>query len=149
MAPDSSPGWGGLWCRRVSPWLWTRSWCQRALALPRAPWHWACHQLGEGSGVATCPTALNPPPSTEGSGVATYPMAPNPPPGRGGLQSHHVSCGSRPVPYVGRLWRHHMFRALGPPLGRAPASPCVLWLQTCLLVREGSGAATCTVALSP
>jgi hypothetical protein len=103
IAPDSAPGKGGLRCRRVSPRLQTRSRCQRALASPRAPWHRARHPSGEGSGVFTCPTALNPPPGMEGSGVTTYPVTPTPPPDRRGLRSHHVSHGSRPIPYVGRL----------------------------------------------
>jgi hypothetical protein len=102
-APDSAPGRGGLRCRHVSPRLQTRSRCQRALASPRAPWHRARHPLGEGSGVATCPAAPNPPPGTEGSGITMCPMATSPPPCRRGLQSHHVSRSSRPVPCAGRL----------------------------------------------
>jgi hypothetical protein len=43
----------------------------------------------------------------------------------------------------------HVTEALGPSPNRAPVSPCVMWLQTRLLVREGSGAATCPVALGP
>jgi hypothetical protein len=42
-----------------------------------------------------------------------------------------------------------MIEALGPPPGRAPVLPHVMWPQTCLLVWEGSGAATCPVALGP
>jgi hypothetical protein len=144
MAPDSSPGRGGLRCCHVS-----HSRCQRALASPHAPWHRAHHPPGEGSGVATCPTTPNSPPGTKGSVVTTYPMAPNLTPGGGGLRSRHVSCSSRPVPCMGRLWHRNMSKALGPPLGRAPASSRVQWLQTHLPVHEGSGAATCTVALSP
>jgi hypothetical protein len=57
--------------------------------------------------------------------------------------------GSKPAPCAGRLWRRHVTEAPGPPPGRAPVPPRVLWLQTRLLVREGSGATTCLVALVP
>jgi hypothetical protein len=98
---------------------------------PRAPRHRACHPPGEGSGVATCPKT----PSSSAD--------------RRGLQSRHVSHGFRPVPCAGRLYRCHVTEAPGLPPRRAPVSPRVLWLQTCLLVQEGSGAATCPVALGP
>jgi hypothetical protein len=88
-------------------------------------------------------------PPGKGSGVATCPEAPSPSPGRRGLQSSHMPRGSRPTPCTGRLWRRHVTEAPGPPPGMAPISPRVMWLQTRLLVREGSGAATCPVALNP
>jgi hypothetical protein len=98
---------------------------------PRAPRHRACYPPGKGSGVATCPEV------------------PSPSPSRRGLWSHHVPRGSRPTPCAGRLWRHHMSEAPEPPSGRTLVSPHVMWLQTHLLVQEGSGATTCPVALSP
>jgi hypothetical protein len=52
--------------------------CGRALTSPRAPGNWACHPVGKGSRVATCPTA------------------PDPPPGAGGLWRRHVPRGSQP-----------------------------------------------------
>jgi hypothetical protein len=42
-----------------------------------------------------------------------------------------------------------MTEARGPLPGRAPVSPRVMWLQTHLLVREGSRAATRPMALGP
>jgi hypothetical protein len=152
--------------KRSAPQLQIRSRCQRALALSRAPRHRARHPLEEGSGVATCPTAQSAPPTRKGlrcrpcaprhrvchpsgkvSDVATCPETLIPTPNRRGLQSRHVPRGSRTAPYVGRLWRRHVTKAPGPLLGKAPVSPCVQWLQTRLLVKEGSGAATCPVAL--
>jgi hypothetical protein len=72
------------------------------------------HPTGKGSNVATCPTALDPPPG------------------------------------VGGLLRHHVPRATGPTTrqGKAPVSPCVLPLQTCLSVWEGSGIITCPMELA-
>jgi hypothetical protein len=93
--------------------------------------HHAHHSLGVGSGVATCPEA------------------PSPSLGRRRLRSRHMPHGSRPAPCVGRLWRRHVTEAPGPPPGRAPVPARVLWLQTLLLVREGFGAVTCSVALGP
>jgi hypothetical protein len=100
-APDSAPGRKGLRCHRVFPRLQTRSWCWRALAPPRAPWHRARHSTGKGFGVAMCHAAPDPLPVREGSGVATChrahhpagkdssvttcPTAPNPPPGAEGF----------------------------------------------------------------
>jgi hypothetical protein len=78
-APDSAPGMRGLWCRHVSPRLKTRSRCQSALALPRAPWHRGLHPPGEGSGVTTCSEASSTPPA------------------RRGLQCRHVPRGTKPV----------------------------------------------------
>jgi hypothetical protein len=52
--------------KRSAPRLQTRSRCQRALALPRAPRHRACHLPGEGFGVATCPMAQSAPPARKG-----------------------------------------------------------------------------------
>jgi hypothetical protein len=46
---------------------------------PHVLWHRACLLLREGSGVATCPTVLDPPP------------------GVGGLWRHHVSHGTGPT----------------------------------------------------
>jgi hypothetical protein len=83
---------------------------KRALVSPRAPCHKACHSLGVGFGVATCPEA------------------PSPSPDRRRLQSRHVPRGSWPAPCVGRLWRRHVTEAPGPLLGRAPVPPRVLWL---------------------
>jgi hypothetical protein len=57
--------------------------------------------------------------------------------------------GSRPAPCSGKLWHHQVTEAPGPPPGRATVPACVMWLQTRLLVREGSGAITCLVALGP
>jgi hypothetical protein len=102
-----------------------------ALISPRTPRNRACHSPGKGFGVAT------------------WPEAPNPSPSRRGHQSCHVPHGSRPAPCTGRLRHHHLTEAPGPPPSRAPVSPCVLWLQTRLLVREGSGSTTCPVALGP
>jgi hypothetical protein len=96
---------------------------------PCAPRHRAHHPLGKGSGVTT------------------WPEAPSPSPGRKGLRSHHVPRGSRPAPCVGRLRCHHVTEAPGPPSGRAPVSPRVMWLQSYFLVQEGTGAAMCPVAL--
>jgi hypothetical protein len=104
---------------------------ERALVLPHALRHHTCHLPGKDYGVAMCPEASSPSP------------------GRRGLQSHHVLHGSRPAPCTGRLWCLHVTEAPGPSPGRAPASPRVLWLQTHLLVREGSEATKCLVAPSP
>jgi hypothetical protein len=104
---------------------------ERAPVSPRVPRHRARHASGEGSGVATCPEA------------------PSPSPDMRRLQSRHVPHGYRPTPCAGRLWHRHVAEAPGPPPGRAPVSARVMWLQTRLLVREGSGAATCPVALRP
>jgi hypothetical protein len=46
--PDSTPSRKGLQYHRMSPWLQTRSWCQRSLTPPRAPWHQARRQVGKG-----------------------------------------------------------------------------------------------------
>jgi hypothetical protein len=75
------------------------------------------------------------------------PEALSPSPDRRGLQSHHISHGYMLVPYTGRLWCHHVTEALGPLPNRAPVMPHVLWLQTHFLIWEGSGAATCPMAL--
>jgi hypothetical protein len=91
---------------------------------PRALRHRARHPPGRGFGVTTCPEA------------------PIPSPGRRGLRNRHVPRGFRPAPCTGRLWRHHMSEAPRPPPGRAPILPHVLWLQTRLLVWEGSRAAS-------
>jgi hypothetical protein len=95
----------------------------------RALWHRACHPLGKGTSVATCPEA---------------PCAPLT---RRGLRCCHVLRGTEPVTYAGRLWRRHVAEAPGPPPGRTPVPARVLWLQTRLLVQEGSGVTTCPVAL--
>jgi hypothetical protein len=88
-------------------------------------------------------------PPEKGSGVATWPKAQSLSLGRKGLRSRHAPHGSRPAPCAGRLRHHNVTEAPGLPPGRAPISPRVQWLQTCLLVREGTGDATCPVALSP
>jgi hypothetical protein len=88
-------------------------------------------------------------PPGEGSDVATCPKAPSPSPDRRRLKSHHVPRGSRSPPYTGRLWRCHMTEESRPRLDRAPVPPCVMWLQTHLLVLEGSRATMCPVALDP
>jgi hypothetical protein len=98
---------------------------------PRALRHHTCHLSEKDSGVVTCPKASSPSP------------------GRRGLRSHHVPRGCRLTPCAGRLWPHHVTEAPGPPPRRAPVMPHVLWLQTRLLAREGSGATTCPVALDP
>jgi hypothetical protein len=121
----------GLWLHHMPRRIEHATHQKRAPVSPRAPWHRAHHPSGKGSGVATCPKA---------------PCAPLI---RKGLQSRHVPRGSRPAPCVGRLWRHLITEAPGPPLGRSLVSPRVLWLQTRLLVREGSGATMCLVALGP
>jgi hypothetical protein len=107
-----------------------RATCQeRASVSPCALRHRARHSLEEGFGVVTCPEA------------------PSPSLGRRRLHSCHVPRGSRPAPCAGRLWRYRVAEAPGPTPGRAQVTACVLWLQTRLMVREGSGAATCPVAL--
>jgi hypothetical protein len=116
---------------------------------PHASWHRARHPLGRSSSVTTCLEASSTPPVGKG------------------LRCHHVTRGTEPVtrqerapesprasqlqgrPCAERLKRHHVIEAPGPPLDRASVSPCVLWLQTRLLVLEGSGATTCPVALDP
>jgi hypothetical protein len=98
---------------------------------PRAPRHRTRHPSGKGYGVATCPD----------------PSSPSP--GRRGLRSRHVPHSSRPAPCVGRPWRRHVTEAPGPPPDRAQVSPHVMWLQTRLLVWEGSGATMCPVYLGP
>jgi hypothetical protein len=104
---------------------------EKTLVSPRALRHYVHHSPGEGSSVAMCPKAPS---------LST---------GRRRLWSRHVPRGSRPAPYAGRLWRRHVTEAQGPPPGRAPVSTRVLQLQTHLLVREGSEAAMCPVALGP
>jgi hypothetical protein len=102
-----------------------------------------------------------------GSVVATCLQAPCASPVRKELRCYHVLWGTKSVtrqerapelpcgsclqarPWAGRFWRRHVTEAPGPPPGRAPVSPRVLWLQTHLLVREGFRAATCPVALGP
>jgi hypothetical protein len=91
----------------------------RALASPRASWHCARHPTGEGSGVTTCLTALDPSPVREGSSVTTclrhqdHRLA--------GLQYHHMSCGSGAASLCKR--------ALEPPRALWPlaseACPCI------------------------
>jgi hypothetical protein len=116
---------------------------------PCAPWHRARHPPGKGSGIATCPEA----PCT--------PLA------RKGLWCCHVPRGIETVtrqeralespcaswlqarPLCRMALASHVTEALGPPPGRAPISPHVLWLQTHPLVREGSRAATCLVVVGP
>jgi hypothetical protein len=104
---------------------------ERAPVSPCAPRHRVLHTLGNGSDVAMCPEP------------------PSPSPGKRGLRSRRVPRGSRPAPCAGRLWHRHVTEAPTPPPGRAPVSPHILWLQTRLLVREGSKAVTCPVALGP
>jgi hypothetical protein len=116
---------------------------------PCAPWHKARHPSGKGSSVAMCPEAPCAPPVRKGLRCCHVPEAPSPSPNRRGLRSRHVPHGSRPAPYAGRIWCRHVIETPRPPPGRAPVSPRVLRLQTRLLMREGSGAATCLVALGP
>jgi hypothetical protein len=122
---------------------------KRALVSPRAPWHRARHPSGKGSSVTTCPEAPCTPITRKGLQYCRMPEALSPSPGRRGLRSHHVPRGSRPAPYAERLWRRHMTEAPGPLPSRAPVSPCVMRLQNRLLMREGSGAAMCPMALGP
>jgi hypothetical protein len=128
--------------KRSAPWLQTRSWCQMALAPPRVPGNRARYLLEQGFGVATCPMAQSAPPARKGFWCRHVAEAPCTPPVRRRLRSRHVPRGSRPTLCSGRLCRHHMTEALGSPSDRALVLPRVLWLQTRLLVREGSGAAT-------
>jgi hypothetical protein len=125
------PSRRGLQCRHVPHGTEYATRQERASMSPHAPRHCARHPPGKGSGVATCSEA------------------PSPSPGRSGLQSHNVPHGSTPAPCAGRLWRRHKTEAPGTPPDRVPVSPCVMWLQTRLLVREGSGATTCPMALGP
>jgi hypothetical protein len=134
MCPEAQsmpPARRGLRCCHVSRGIECATRHEGALMSPRDPRHRACHPLGKGFGVAT------------------WPKAPSPSLDRRGPQSRHVTHGSSPAPCVGRLRHRHVTKAPGPPPGRALISPCVLWLQTRLLVREGSGATTCPVAHSP
>jgi hypothetical protein len=128
---STPPARRGLRCRHVPHDTERATRQERALVSPRAPRYHARHSPGEGSGVATCPEA------------------PSSSPGRRRLRSRHAPRGFRPAPCAGRLWRRHVTEAPGPPLGRAPVPARVLRLQTRLLVREGSGATTCPVALGP
>jgi hypothetical protein len=130
-AHNTPPVRRALRCRHVTYSIEHATHQERASVSSRAQRHHACH------------------PSGEGSGVTTYPEAPIPSPGSRRLWSHHMPHGSRPATYAGRLWCHHVTEAPGPPPGRASVPPRVLWLQTRLLVWEGSGAATCLVALGP
>jgi hypothetical protein len=130
IAPDSTPGREGLWCRRVSPRQQTRSRCWRALASPRAPWHRARHSTGKSSSVATCPTAPDPLSVPKNSGIAMCPVSPSTPPDREGLQCRHVSRAPDPPPGAGGLWRRHVPRARHPT-----------W--------KGSGVAMCPAAPDP
>jgi hypothetical protein len=88
----------GFRCRHVSCSSRPASRCRRALTSPRAPWHHAHHPAGKGSGVTTCPAALDPPP------------------GVGGLWCCHMPSGSQPLrcarAFPRRLtsvlsWPHH------------------------------------------
>jgi hypothetical protein len=115
--------------------------------MPRDTEHATCQERDSVPPHAPRHRARHPP--REGSGVTTCPEAPSPSRSRRGLRSHHVSHGSRLIPCAGRLWHRHVIEAPGPPPGRAPVSPRVLWLQTCLLLWEGSRAATCSVAHGP
>jgi hypothetical protein len=130
-AQSTPPARRGLQCHHVPHGTERATHQERAPVSPRVSRHPARHLPGKGSGVATCPEA------------------PSPSPSRRGLWSRHVPHGSRPAPFAGRLWCRHVTEASGPPPGRGPVSPRVLWLQTRLLVREGSGAATCPMALGP
>jgi hypothetical protein len=91
------------------------------------------------------PIAPDPLPVLESSSNATCPGAPGMRPTRRGLRCHHVSHGSNPTSWYGGLWRHHVPRGTGLATrqGRFSESPCVSWLQTRPLAREGSGIATC------
>jgi hypothetical protein len=130
-AHSTPPTRRGLRCRHV-PHVTECATCQeRAPVSPRAPRHQSRHPLGKCSGVAMCPEA------------------PSPSPDRRGLWSRNVPHGSRPALCAGRLWHRHVTEVPGPPLDRAPISPRVIWLQTRILVWEGSGAATCPVTLGP
>jgi hypothetical protein len=146
MALGTSSDREGLCSRHVSHGFRSASRCGRALASSRAtrlttrqgratvsqrvPQFQTHLPVREGSGVATCHRARCP--AGKGSGVTTCSMAPDPPSGAGGLRCRHVP------------------RAAGPATrqGRAPTSSHVLWLQTHLPVREGSGVTTCLMALS-
>jgi hypothetical protein len=79
MAPGPPLGEGGLWCHHVSRGSRPASWCRRALASPRFPWHQACLSAGEGFGVTMCPSILDPPPGVRG------------------LWHRHVSRSTRPA----------------------------------------------------
>jgi hypothetical protein len=101
------------------PRLQTRSRYERALPSPRAtepatwqgrvpvsPWVPCLHtplSVWEGSGVATCPVPLGPPPDREG------------------LRCHHVSCGPRPASWCGRA----MASPRAPWLSASEACLCV------------------------
>jgi hypothetical protein len=97
---DSTPSRKGLQYHRMSPWLQTRSWCQRSLTPPRAPWHQARRQVGKGSSVTTCRMALDPPPGA--GGLWCHHVRSGLPPGREGLRCCHVSHGFRPTSRCGR-----------------------------------------------
>jgi hypothetical protein len=133
MTPDSAPGSEGFRCYRVSTRLQTRSRCRRALSSPCAPWHRTCHLTGKGFGVTTCPVTLDPPPGAGGSGVTSAPWhQARYPVGKG---SSVTMCPTAldPPPSTGGLWCRHVPHGTGPTTqqGRAPVSPCVLWLRTC------------------
>jgi hypothetical protein len=113
---------------------------------PRALWHRAHHPPGKGSDVTTCLEAPSMPPARKGLQCCHVPQGTEP---VTQLRSCHVPHGSRPAPRAGKIFRRHVIEAPGPPHGRAPVSPRILWLQTHLLVQEDSGATTCPVALGP
>jgi hypothetical protein len=138
-----------LWLRHVPRGTEHATRQKRALMSPCAPWHRACHPPGKGSCVAMCLEAPCAPLARRGPRCYHVPQGTEPIPGRRRLRSHHTPHGSRPAPYAGRLERRHVTKAPGPPPDRAPVPRRVLWLQTCFLVCEGSGAAMCRVALGP
>jgi hypothetical protein len=66
VAPGTPPIREGLWCHYVFHGSRPASWCGRALASPRVPWHRVRHSTRKGSGITTCPTAPDPPPYAGG-----------------------------------------------------------------------------------
>jgi hypothetical protein len=97
---------------------------------PHVLWFQTCLPVREGSGVAMCPVAL---------GL---------PSGRGGLRCHHVSRSSKAASWCGRALESPCvpWYQTRPPAGEGSGVATSPAFQTCLLVREDSSAATCSMA---
>jgi hypothetical protein len=95
------------------------SWCGRALASWRVPWHQVSLPIGEGSDVTMCHTVSDPPPSAEGLWRRHLP--------------HDSVCYG---PQAKRKYSVNLLTRLGPPAFKA--CPCVPEMSDIRLIMTSS-----------